>query len=174
MTHYLRLLSLVVSAMLLAVKAVAGIKVSQTLPSAGKPEHCYTMMNAYNYYCNATTSPTQTKDNYAQFAFYAASDKADTYYIYNVTAGKWVSYDQADSYSAQTGFVKMTDSKVDAAVYKFNELSTGAYEIQPYTTTGVAAIYLNWYKGIGNDNPVDGNVTLGLWTDNGTKDKGSN
>lgn len=32
MTHYLRLLSLVVSAMLLAVKAVAGIKVSQTLP----------------------------------------------------------------------------------------------------------------------------------------------
>ena len=67
----------------------------------------------------------------------------------------------------------MTDSKVDAAVYKFNELSTGAYEIQPYTTTGVAAIYINWYKGIGNDNPVNGNVTLGLWTDNGTKDKAS-
>ena len=175
MTHYLRLLSLVVSAMLLAVKAVAGIKVSQTLPSAGKPEHCYTMMNANNYYCNATTSPTQTKDNYAQFAFYAASDKANTYYIYNVTASKWVSYDQADSYSAQTGFVKMTDNKVDAAVYKISELSTGAYEIQPYTTTGVAAIYLNWYKGVDkSNNPVDGNVTLGLWTDNGTKDKGSN
>ena len=42
MTHYLRLLSLVVSAMLLAVKAVAGIKVSQTLPSAGKPCLLYT------------------------------------------------------------------------------------------------------------------------------------
>ena len=162
------------SALLLAVNAMAGIEVSSTLPSAGTPEHLYTMMNANNYYCNVTTSPTQTKQNYAQFAFYANNGNADSIYIYNVTAGKWVSYDQATSYSAKTGFVKMTDNKVETAVYKFSEISGGAYQIQPYTTTGVASIYINWYKGIGSDNPVDGTVTLGLWTDNGTKDKGSN
>lgn len=67
------------------LNAVAGIEVSQTLPTSGTPEHRYTMMNAQGYYCNATTSPTKDSDKYAQFAFYS-SDKADTYYVYNVTA----------------------------------------------------------------------------------------
>lgn len=88
---YRKLCLCIASVLLLALNAVAGIEVSQTLPGSGTPEHRYTMMNANNYYCNATTSPTQTKANYAQFAFYS-SDKEGAYYIYNVTAQKWVSY----------------------------------------------------------------------------------
>lgn len=155
--------------------AVAGINASTTMPSAGTPEHRYTMMNAQGYYCNATTSPTKNPTSYAQFAFYAVSGKTDTYHIYNVTAQKWVSYKQKSSYSAQTGFVQLTADKNETSTFKFTQISGGAFEIQPYTSAGSAqAIYLNWYKGVGSDNPEDGSVTLGLWTDNGTKDKGSN
>ncbi len=154
------------------LNAVAGIEVSQTLPTSGTPEHRYTMMNAQGYYCNATTSPTKDSDKYAQFAFYS-SDKADTYYVYNVTAKKWLGYDQKNSYTAQTGFVKMTTKKSQASEFKITEINGDCYEIQPYTANGVAAIYLNWYRGVGADNPENGTVTLGLWTDNGNNDKGS-
>lgn len=159
--------------MLWAGNAMAGIEVSNTDPASGTPEHRYTMMNANGYYCNATTSPTKNTAKQAEFAFYAGT-KADAYYIFNVTAGKWVSYDTKASYNAQTGFVKMTTEKNKASIYKLTEIGGGAFEIQPYTNNGVANIYLNWYKGVGTNNPADGNVTLGLWTDNGTKDRGSN
>jgi len=157
------------------LKAMAGIDASTTLPTDGTPEHKYTMMNAQGYYCNSTTSPTKNSANYAQFAFYAVSGKTDTYHIYNVTAGKWVTYTQQQTYGAQTGFVQMAAQKSETSIFKFTEISGGAFEIQPYTSADQAqAIYLNWYKGVGSDNPEDGSVTLGLWTDNGTKDKGSN
>ena len=157
-----------------ALNAVAGIEVSQTLPSSGTPEHRYTMMNAQGYYCNATMSPTKNSDNYAQFAFYASKQK-DAFYVYNVTAKKWVTYKQEKTYSPKTGFVKFSDTQDEASIFKFNNLGGAAYDIQPYTTSGVAAIYLNWYKGVGgSDNPEDGKVTLGLWTDSGSDDNGSN
>ncbi len=159
--------------MMLALNAMAGIEVSQTLPADGNPEHLYTMVNAQGYYCNVTTSPTQNSDNYAKFAFYASGEEG-AYYMYNATAGKWVSYTQSASYSAQTGFVTMTADKSETSIFKFNEINGGAYDIQPYNTSGVASIYLNWYMGVGNSNPQDGSVTLGLWTDNGSKDNGSN
>lgn len=153
--------------------SLAAIQVSTTLPTAGTPEHRYVMMNQQGYYCNATTSPTRNSANYAQFAFYE-SGTAGTYYIYNVTAQKWVGYDRKSSYSAQTGFVRQTTTRTDGAYFRFSELSGGSYEIQPYTTSGVANIYINWYMGVGNNNPENGTVSLGLWTDNGSKDKGSN
>lgn len=156
----------------IAFNAMAAIQTSQTLPTEGKPEHCYTIANAQGYYCNATTSPTRNAANYAKFAFYE-SDKDDSYYIYNMTANKWVSYQVADQYSPKQGFVSMTDAKQTAAIYKITEISGGAFEIQPYTTTGVASVYLNWFQGVGNSNPEDGTVTLGLWTDNGAQDAGS-
>ena len=173
MKQTLRKIFLFAVSLLLTGTVTAGIETSSTLPSAGKPEHLYTMANAQGYYCNSTTSPTKESSNYALFAFYASSEDG-AYYIYNATAGKWVSYDAQSSYSAQTGFVKMTADKNDAAYYKISEISGGAYELQPYTSAGSAAdIYLNWYCGVGNSNPEDGTVTLGLWTDNGTKDNGS-
>ncbi len=161
-------------AMLAAVHAMAAIEVSTTLPTAGTPEHLYTMANGQGYYCNATTSPTKSSANYARFAFYASDKGSSSYYIYNATAQKWVSYTAKASYSAQTGFVTLTDEKSEASVYKCSPVSGGFYELQPYTTTGTAAsIYLNWYMGVGSENPEDGSVSLGLWTDNGTQDNGS-
>lgn len=163
---------LVVCMLTTALTALAGIAVSTTLPTVGKPEHCYTMANAQGYYCNATTSPTKNPKNYAQFAFYE-SDKADSYYIYNVTAGKWVSYTTQDGYSNQVGFVSMTDDKQESAIYKITEVNNGYYQFQPYNTTGVAAKYLNWFCGVGTSNPEDGTVTLGIYKDNGAQDSGS-
>lgn len=166
-------LSLVTLVLTGGLPAAAGIEPSQTLPADGMPEHRYTMKNAQGYYCNSTTSPTKNSSRYAEFAFYE-SGVSGAYYLYNVTAGKWVSYDKKSSYSARTGFVKMTADRVDGAYYKFRSLGGNSYDISPYKTGGVAAIYLNWYRGVGSDNPADGSVTLGLWTDDGNKDKGSN
>lgn len=89
---------LVVFMLASALNALAGIEVSTTLPQNGTPEHSYTMANAQGYYCNATTSPTQTSENYATFAFYAGTETG-SYYIYNVTAKKWVSYTKQASYN---------------------------------------------------------------------------
>lgn len=165
---------LVASMLTSALSALAGIEVSQTLPTAGTPEHSYTMANAQGYYCNATTSPTKNSENYAKFAFYE-SDKADSYYIYNITAGKWVSYTTQSGYSNQVGFVSMTDEKQESAIYKITEVEgqNGYYQFQPYNTTGVAAKYLNWFQGVGTSNPEDGNVTLGIYEHNGAQDNGS-
>ena len=155
-----------------ALNALAGIEVSTTLPQNGTPEHSYTMGNGNGYYCNATTSPTQTSANYAKFAFYAGTETG-SYYIYNITAKKWVSYTKKASYNNQTGFVQLTEEKQEAAIYKFTEINGGAYQIQPYNTTGVAAKYLNWLYGPGTSNPVDGEVTLGIWEQGGNQDAGS-
>ena len=163
---------LVVFMLASALNALAGIEVSTTLPKNGTPEHRYTMVNGNGYYCNATTSPTQTSANYATFAFYAGTETG-SYYIYNVTAQKWVSYTKKASYDNQTGFVQLTEEKQEAAIYKFTEINGGAYQIQPYNTTGVAAKYLNWLYGPGTSNPVDGEVTLGIWEQGGNQDAGS-
>lgn len=157
----------------IVLSALAGIEVSTTLPSEGTPEHRYTMMNAQGYYCNQTTSPTKNSSNFAKFAFYASEKGEQSYYVYNETAKKWLSYEQKASYSARTGFVQLVDTKEKAQPFKFTEINGGAYEIQPYKTSGVASIYLNWYQGVGSSNPQDGTVSLGVWKDNGTQDNGS-
>lgn len=151
-----------------ALSALAGIEVSQTLPKDGTPEHSYTMANAQGYYCNVTTSPTRNSENYAKFAFYK-SNQADSYYIYNITARKWVSYTTKSGYTNQVGFVSMTDEKQESAIYKITEVEgyKGYYQFQPYNTTGVAAKYLNWFEGVGSSNPENGNVTLGIYQNNG-------
>ena len=45
------------------------VQVSTTLPSAGQPEHLYTMVNGNGLYANKITAPTQTVENYGLFAF---------------------------------------------------------------------------------------------------------
>lgn len=152
--------------------AQAGITASLTLPESGKPEHVYTIKNDNDYYSNQHTAPTKDASRAAQFAFYAGSEK-DAYYLYNITAKKWVSYTKADSYSGQTGFIVLTDTKTEGACFKFRHLGDNAYEFSPYQTSGVAPIYINWFKGVGPDNPENGRVSWGLWTDNGARDRGS-
>ena len=166
------------SLLLLAVCSViqlmaAQIVGSSVLPDAGRPDHLYTMVSGNGYYANAVTAPTQTKDNYGLFAFYEVDGVSNAYYVYSYKAKKWLGYDAAAAYSNGTGFVKLTDQKPEGRYFKMNNFSGDYWELQPYTTSGGNDKYLNWFQGIGNANPLDGNVTLGLWQDSGSKDGGS-
>lgn len=62
--------------------------------------------------------------NYAKFAFYVSGEEPSTYYIYNETAKKWLSYELKDSYRVQTGFVKMLENKEEVKAFKFSHLYT--------------------------------------------------
>lgn len=154
------------------LQALAGIKVSTTLPGVGKPEHLYTMVSGNSIYANSMTGTTKTESKYGQFAFYETGTSGQ-YFIYSYTAKKWVGYTQASSYGNQKNFVKMSDQKSETSKFIVNEYATDKYEIQPVTSNGTGDKYLNWNGGI-NANPYDNaSVTLGLWEDNGTKDGGS-
>lgn len=137
------------------------INPSVTQPDAGKPEHVYTLVNGNGVYSNALTAPTQTAENYGQFAFYAVEGTANAYYIYSHTAKKWMTYTKAANYGNGKDFVKMADAKVAGAYFKVTNYANDYYEIQPYTTSGGNDKYLNWYQGVGG-NPYDGTNTLGL------------
>ncbi len=145
---------------------------SSTLPENGRPEHIYTMRNGNGLYCGKTTAPTETEANYAQLAFYAVDGKANAFYIYNKSNGKWLTYDKAAGYNNCQDFVKFADAKASANYFILNNYSGEDYEIQPATTYGTGDKYLNWYKGK-DFNPVDGSNTLGLWQDKGSADNGS-
>lgn len=162
---------------LLAFCTVLGVRAdilqpSVTLPADGKPEHLYTMVNGNKWYLNANTSPTQTEDNYALFAFYAVEGTADAYYIYNYTAGKWLNYAKAESYSNGVAFVTLGTSRVDGVYWAYSSTASGDAQFQPYNTTGVAAKYMNFYGGTSSYS-LDGTTTVGLWQNNGNQDAGS-
>lgn len=162
--------------LLSALRAQADIiKPSTKQPSPHQePEYKYVMKNGSDWYVSARLSPTKTADNRAKFAFYDVPNVANAYYMYNVSAAKWVSYNKSYSYYDQTGFLTLTDNKVEGAYFKFHNYSGDNYQISPYTTYAPAPKYLNWYKGAGNtNNPADGNVSIGLWQDQGAQDAGS-
>ncbi len=161
--------SFMLAALCLSTQAYADkLTASTTLPSDGKPEHVYTMVNGNGAYAGPTTAPAT--DENGLFAFYAVDGVSGAYYIYSHSAKKWLGYTKASSYSSKKGFVTLNDSKVDGVYFKVENYSGDNYQISPYTTAGSAqAIYLNWYQGV----PANGGTTLGLWTDNGAADAGS-
>ena len=161
--------SILLAALCLSTQAYADkVTASTTLPSEGKPEHVYTMVNGNGAYVGPTTAPTT--DENGLFAFYAVEGVDGAYYIYSHNAKKWLGYTKAASYSSKKGFVTLSDSRVDGAYFKVDNYSGDNYQIQPYTTAGSAqAIYLNWYQGVN----ANAGTTLGLWTDNGATDAGS-
>ena len=148
------------------------VQVSTTLPGSGTPEHLYTMCNGQGWYANGTTSPTKADDKKAEFAFYT-SGVDGAYYIYCKTSAKWLSYTKAANYQNKTGFISMSDTKVEGAYFKAENYSGDFYQLQPYNTSGVEGKYLNWFQGVGQSNPENGTVTLGLWQDRGAQDAGS-
>ena len=149
------------------------IVVSTTAPDGQtRPEHLFTMQSGNGFFANATTAPTQTETNQGLFAFYAVPNKAGAYYIYSHSAKKWLSYQRSASYSNGLSFVKMTPKQEEKAYFKVHAYAGDNYEIQPYTTSGTADKYLNWFQGTGS-NPLDGTTTLGLWEQSGQADAGS-
>ena len=141
-----------------------------TTPDKGKPEHVYTMVSGNGAYVSPTTTPVEGDAENGLFAFYAAEGVDGAYYIYSHNAKKWLTYDKKASYPTGAGFVKLSDSKVDGTYFKVDNYADDNYQLSPYTTAGSAqAIYLNYFGGVS----ACSGISLGLWTDNGSKDGGS-
>ena len=164
-----KIFSLLLAALFVSTQAYADkVVASTTLPSEGKPEHVYSMVNGNGAYVGPTTAPAT--DVNGLFAFYAVDGVDGAYYIYSYNAEQWLGYTKAASYSSKKGFVTLSDAKVEGAYFKVNNYADDNYEIAPYTTGGNAAsIYLNYYQGVS----ANAGTTLGLWTDNGANDGGS-
>ena len=163
--------SLVLVALCLSTQAYADkVTASTTLPENGKPEHVYTMVSGNGAYVSPTTTPVEGDATNGLFAFYAVDGVNGAYYIYSHNAKKWLTYDRKSSYPTGADFVKLSDSKVDGTYFKVDNYSGDNYQISPYTTAGTAqATYLNYFGGVA----ACSGKTLGLWTDNGSKDGGS-
>lgn len=153
--------------------------VSKTAPSGivtstneTMPEHVFTMRNANGDYVNSNLYRTLSASDYAQFAFYEVSGKANAYYIYNYSAKKWLKYTTSATYTVGKDFVSNGEKSERSEFYITNAAKGGVngVQIQPYNAAGNAANnYLNFYAG-GDQNT---NHTIGNWTDNGSSDAGS-
>lgn len=152
----------------------ADLVASTTLPSAGTPEHVFTIKSAKGTHMNGLTCPTRTYDKYGKFAFYAVAGKENAYYIYSTTEAKWITYETADEYEGGKAFVTLGAEKVDACYFFVSKTDDGAYDFAPATAGGdKAEQYLNWYGGVGEQTPLNGTVTVGLWKDPARLDDGS-
>lgn len=153
--------------------------VSKTAPSGivtstneTTPEHVFTMRNANGDYVNSDLYRTLATSDYAQFAFYEVSGKANAYYIYNYSAKKWLKYTTSATYTVGKDFVSNGEKSERSEFYITNAAKGGVngVQIQPYNAAGNAANnYLNFYAG-GDQNT---NHTIGNWTDGGSSDAGS-
>lgn len=153
--------------------------VSKTAPSGivtstneTTPEHVFTMRNANGNYVNSNLYCALAASNYAQFAFYEVSGKANAYYIYNYSAKKWLKYTTSATYTVGKDFVSNGEKSERSEFYITNAAKGGVngVQIQPYNAAGNAANnYLNFHGG-GDQNT---NHTIGNYTDNGSSDAGS-
>lgn len=153
--------------------------VSKTAPSGivtstneTTPEHVFTMRNANGDYVNSNLYRTLATSDYAQFAFYEVSGKANAYYIYNYSAKKWLKYTTSATYTVGKDFVSNGEKSERSEFYITNAAKGGVngVQIQPYNAAGNAANnYLNFYAGGG----ANVSNTIGNYTDNGSSDAGS-
>lgn len=164
-------------------ETTATLQASSTDPSLGRPEFAYTINNVnvlngttidYGYWSVNLYSVVNSPANAASFAFYAVAGKSNTYYIYNYSAKKWVTYDLATSYNNMKGFLKLSDTKTEGCYFEItsctNDTHSG-YQMRPYASDGTidADRYLNFNGG----NGANASITVGLWQDNGSQDKGA-
>lgn len=160
------------------------MQASSTDPSQGRPEFAYTINNVnvlngttidYGYWNVNLYSVVNSPANAASFAFYAVAGKSNTYYIYNYSAKKWVTYDLATSYNNDMkGFLKLSDTKTEGCYFEItsctNDTHSG-YQMRPYASDGTIDedCYLNYNGG----NGANASLTVGLWKDPGSQDKGA-
>lgn len=165
-------------------ETTATLQASSTDPSLGKPEFAYTINNVnvldngntidYGYWNVNLYSVRNSPANAASFAFYAVAGKSNTYYIYNYSAKKWVTYDLATSYNNMQGFLKLSDTKTEGCYFEItsctNDTHSG-YQMRPYASDGTIDEdrYLNYNGG----NGANASLTVGLWKDPGSQDKGA-
>lgn len=164
-------------------ETTATLQASSTDPSLGRPEFAYTINNVnvlngttidYGYWNVNLYSVVNSPANAASFAFYAVAGKSNTYYIYNYSAKKWVTYDLATSYNNMKGFLKLSDTKTEGCYFEItsctNDTHSG-YQMRPYASDGTIDedCYLNYNGG----NGANASLTVGLWKDPGSQDKGA-
>ena len=165
-------------------ETTATLQASSTDPSLGKPEFAYTINNVnvlngttidYGYWNVNLYSVVNSPANAASFAFYAVAGRSNTYYIYNYSAKKWVTYDLAASYNNDMkGFLKLSDTKTEGCYFEItsctNDTHSG-YQMRPYASDGTIDedCYLNYNGG----NGANASLTVGLWKDPGSQDKGA-
>lgn len=149
----------------------------QVSTNVDSPENLFTLKNGNGLYMSSYTSPTESQ--LAMFAFYDDADDAteNAYKIYCVTSGKWVSYEQADSYSNGVNKAVLVDDQASALAWHVASAtnnSKACYQISPYKTDGtVASIYMNWFQGT-DSNPLDNTgKTIGFYTTAASGDNGS-
>lgn len=164
-------------------ETTATLQASSTDPSQGRPEFAYTINNVnvldggvidYGYWNVNLYSVVNSPANAASFAFYAVAGKSNTYYIYNYSAKKWVTYDLATSYNNGQGFLKLSDTKVEGCYFEITSCTKdthSGYQMRPYASDGTIDEdrYLNYYGG----NGANESITVGLWKDSGSSDAGS-
>lgn len=164
-------------------ETTATLQASSTDPSQGRPDFAYTINNVnvleggvidYGYWNVNLYSVRNTPANAAAFAFYAVAGKPNTYYIYNYSAKKWVTYDLATSYNSGQGFLKLSDTKTEGCYFEITSCTKdthSGYQMRPYASDGTvdADRYLNYYGG----NGANASITVGLWKDSGSSDAGS-
>lgn len=163
-------------------ETTATLQASSTDPSQGRPEFAYTINNVnivkgvddYGYWNVNLYSVINSPSNAASFAFYAVAGKSNTYYIYNYSAKKWVTYDLATSYNNGQGFLKLSDTKTEGCYFEITSCTKdthSGYQMRPYASDGTvdADRYLNYYGG----NGANESITVGLWKDSGSSDAGS-
>ena len=155
------------------------LKASTILPSMGIPENQYYVLQTKDggAYWNSATVNTD-KNGAGKFAFYAVPGLEDCYYIYSITAGKWITYNKTNR-DNQKSFVQSADNFDANAYWKITSATKknggACYQMQPtvYTTDqgGILGIktdrYANWFQG------ADGSATLGLWQQAPSDDEGS-
>lgn len=158
------------------------LQASSTDPSLGRPEFAYTINNVnaidgaadYGYWNVNLYSVINSPANAAAFAFYAVAGKSNTYYIYNYSAKKWVTYDLATSYNNMKGFLKLSDTKTEGCYFEITSCTKdthSGYQMRPYASDGTIDEdrYLNYNGG----NGANESITVGLWQDPGSSDAGS-
>lgn len=164
-------------------ETTATLQASSTDPSLGRPEFAYTINNVnvlngttidYGYWNVNLYSVVNSPANAAAFAFYAVAGKSDTYYIYNYSAKKWVTYDLATSYNNMKGFLKLSDTKTEGCYFEITSCTKdthSGYQMRPYASDGTIDTdrYLNYNGG----NGANESITVGLWQDPGSSDAGS-
>lgn len=164
-------------------ETTATLQASSTDPSQGRPEFAYTINNVnvlngvtidYGYWNVNLYSVVNSPANAAAFAFYAVAGKSNTYYIYNYSAKKWVTYDLATSYNNMQGFLKLSDTKTEGCYFEITSCTKdthSGYQMRPYASDGTIDTdrYLNYNGG----NGANASITVGLWQDPGSSDAGS-
>lgn len=163
-------------------ETTATLQASSTDPSLGRPEFAYTINNVnaidgvadYGYWNVNLYSVRNNPTNAASFAFYAVAGKSNTYYIYNCSAKKWVTYDLATSYNNMQGFLKLSDTKTEGCYFEITSCTKdthSGYQMRPYASDGTIDTdrYLNYNGG----NGANASKTVGLWQDPGSSDAGS-